>query len=66
MISPADAIILSLAAPLAATAGIALLDKRPNLREAATLLMGGALIALTVVVFLAVGEGARPGFVLMT
>jgi len=66
MISPADAIILSLAAPLAATAVIALLDRRPNLREAATLLMGGALIALTVVVFLAVGEGARPGFVLMT
>jgi multicomponent Na+:H+ antiporter subunit D len=62
----ADAILLALLAPLVATAAIAALNKRPNLREAATLLMGGVLIAFTVIVFLAVGQGARPGFTLMT
>jgi multicomponent Na+:H+ antiporter subunit D len=62
----ADAILLSLLAPLVGTAAIAALDARPNLREAATLLMGGVLIAFTVIVFLAVGDGARPGFTLMT
>lgn len=66
MISAGDAIALSVALPLAGVAAIWLLDRAPNLREAATLLTGGALIALTASVFLAVGDGARPGYFLFT
>jgi multicomponent Na+:H+ antiporter subunit D len=43
-----------------------LLDRTPNLREAATLVTGAALVALTIGVFIAVGEGARPGYFLFT
>jgi multicomponent Na+:H+ antiporter subunit D len=66
MIAPGLAVLLAIAAPLAATFVIWLLGSRPNLREAATLATGAGLIALTTIVFIAVGEGARPGYFLMT
>lgn len=66
MISPGDAVALSVALPLAGTLAIWLLGRAPNLREAATLVTGAALIALTIWVFQSVGEGARPGYFLFT
>ncbi len=66
MISPGDAVALSVALPFAGMIAIWLLDRAPNLREAATLVTGAALIALTIGVFLAVGEGARPGYFVFT
>lgn len=66
MISPGEAIAISVALPIAGMAAIWLLDRAPNLREAATLLTGAALIALTLIVFSAVGEGARPGWFVFT
>jgi multicomponent Na+:H+ antiporter subunit D len=66
MISPGDAIAFSVAAPIAGMAAIWLLDRSPNLREAATLLTGAALVALTLIVFSAVGDGARPGYFVFT
>ncbi|WP_428410064.1 proton-conducting transporter membrane subunit [Hyphococcus sp.] len=65
MISPALAIPLALALPLVGCLAIWLLDKSPNLREAATLITGGLLLVLALIVFASVGEGARPGFVLL-
>ncbi len=62
MISPGLAIPLALWAPLLGCVAIWLLDKSPNLREAATLITGVILLGLTVTVFLAVGEGQRPGY----
>ncbi len=64
--TPGLAIILALAVPLVGMAAILILDRAPNFREAATLATGAILIALTTLVFLSVGEGARPGFVLTT
>jgi len=66
VISPELAIIASLAVPLAGCLAIWLLDKRPNLREGATLATGVILLALTIVVFAAVGAGARPGYEVFT
>ncbi len=66
MISPGAAIIASLAVPLAGMVAIWLSDRSPNLREAMTLITGISLIALSIIVFLAVGEGARPGYILFT
>lgn len=66
MIEPGLAILLSMAAPVLAVGPIALFDRAPNLREAVTLITGAMLVALTLVVFLAVGDGARPGVVLFT
>ncbi len=66
MISAGDAVALSVALPIAGAGAVWLLDRAPNLREAATLLTGAALVALTLVVFLAVGEGARPGYFVFT
>lgn len=66
MIAPAQAVALSIAVPLIGTIAIWLLGRWPNFREAATLLTGAVLTALTIHVFLAVGEGARPGYVLLT
>ncbi len=60
MISPELAMPLALALPLVGFIAIWLLDKQPNLREAATLITGGALFALAIVVFAAVAGGARP------
>lgn len=62
MISAGDAIALSIVLPLAGMVAIWLLDRTPNLREAATLLTGAVLIVLALLVFSAVGDGARPGF----
>ena len=64
MISPAIAIPLSLALPLIGCLAIWLLDKHPNLREAATLVTGALLLTLALSIFGAVGGGERPGFVL--
>ncbi|HNR76685.1 MAG TPA: proton-conducting transporter membrane subunit [Parvularculaceae bacterium] len=64
--SPGNAIALSLAVPLVGFVAIWLAGRWPNLREAATLLTGVVLIALTLIVFAAVGEGARPGYLLYT
>ncbi len=66
MMSPGLAIISSIALPLAGFFAIWLFGRAPNLREAATLATGVALIALTAIVFSAVGDGARPGFVAIT
>ncbi|MHA7873211.1 MAG: proton-conducting transporter transmembrane domain-containing protein, partial [Hyphococcus sp.] len=65
MISPGLAIVLSLWVPLLGCLAIWLLDKQPNLREAATLATGAILLVLTITVFLAVGEGQRPGYLLI-
>ncbi len=62
MISPGLAIPLALWVPLLGCVTIWLLDKSPNLREAATLITGVILFVLTVTVFMAVSEGQRPGF----
>jgi multicomponent Na+:H+ antiporter subunit D len=62
MISPGLAIPLALWVPLLGCLAIWLLDKSPNLREAATLVTGAILFALTVTIFIAVSTGQRPGF----
>ncbi len=62
MISPGIAIAASVLVPLVGFLAIWLFDKSPNIREAATLTTGWLLLLLTVTVFLAVGEGARPGY----
>ncbi|MEO0398026.1 MAG: proton-conducting transporter membrane subunit [Pseudomonadota bacterium] len=62
MISPGDAILLSMLVPLVGFVGVWLFGKSPNLREAATLLSGAVTLLLTLTVFFAVGEGARPGY----
>lgn len=62
MISPGLAIPLTLALPVVGCLLIWLLDKQPNLREAATLITGGVLLLLAISVFMAVGEGQRPGY----
>jgi multicomponent Na+:H+ antiporter subunit D len=64
MISAGLAIILSIALPFIGCFLIWLLNRAPNLREAATLLTGAILIGLALIVFQAVGEGARPGYFL--
>ena len=64
MISPELAIPLSLGLPLAGFLAIWLLDKQPNLREAATLATGAVLFALAITVFMSVSGGARPEFTL--
>lgn len=46
--------------PLIGFVAIWLLDKSPNLREAATLITGGILLALVISIFAAVGGGDRP------
>ncbi len=65
MIAPELAIPLALGVPIAGFVAIWLLDKQPNLREAATLVTGGALLALVISVFAAVSGGARPEFTLV-
>lgn len=65
MISAALAIPLAVGIPLLGCFAIWLLDRRPNLREAATLVTGAVLLLLSITVFLAVGEGRRPGFILI-
>jgi multicomponent Na+:H+ antiporter subunit D len=65
MISPGFAIVLALWIPLLGCLAIWLLDKQPNLREAVTLITGVVLLVLTITVFLAVGEGRQPGYLLI-
>lgn len=65
MIDPGFAIVLSLWVPLLGCLAIWLLDKQPNLREAATLVTGAVLLVLTITVFLAVGNGERPEYQLI-
>ena len=62
MMSPDLAIPLALAVPVVGCLAIWLLDKSPNLREAATLLTGAVLFFLALTVFAAVGEGKSPGY----
>ncbi len=66
MMTPGLAIMASIVLPLIGALAIWLLGRAPNLREAATLVTGVGLVALTVVVFLAVGDGARPGYLALT
>ncbi len=65
MITPGLAIPLALVAPLLGCLAIWLLDKSPNLREGATLITAVVLLALTVMIFLAVGSGQQPGYMLI-
>lgn len=65
-LSAGDAIALTVALPLVGLVFIRLFGASPNLREAASLTIGGALIALSLSVFMSVGEGARPGFFVFT
>jgi len=65
-VSPGNAIALSMLVPMIGFVAIWAAGRSPNLREAATLVTGAVLIALTLVVFAAVGEGARPGYLLYT
>lgn len=60
MIAPELAIKIMIGLPFVAMVAIWLLDKAPNLREGVTLLTAAALTACALVVFLAVGNGARP------
>ncbi|MEO1136094.1 MAG: monovalent cation/H+ antiporter subunit D family protein, partial [Pseudomonadota bacterium] len=62
MISAGLAIPAAILVPLVGCLAIWLLDKQPNLREAATLITGAVLLFLTLVVFAAVGDGERPGY----
>ena len=62
MISPGLAIPLALGVPIVGFIAIWLLERKPNLREAATLITGAILFFLALVVFAAVGQGERPGF----
>lgn len=65
MISPGLAIVLSLWVPILGCVAVWLFDKQPNLREAATLITGAVLLFLTITVFMAVGAGERPGYLLI-
>ena len=66
MISPETAIVLSLIVPVIGFFFIWMLGRFPNLREAATLITGVILLALTIMIFVAVGNGARPEFTALT
>ncbi len=65
MIDANLAIPLALWAPLLGCVLIWLLDKSPNLREAATLVTGVILLGLAITVFAAVGAGERPTYELI-
>lgn len=62
MLAPQLAIALAVGVPLVGFVAIWLLDRFPNLREAATLATGAVLLLLTIIVFVSVGAGARPAF----
>lgn len=60
MISAPIAMLLSVVVPFFGLGAIWLLDKSPNLREAATLATAAILLVMTILVFLAVGDGGAP------
>lgn len=60
MISASVALGLSVTLPLAGCLAIWLLDKAPDAREGATLVTAVLLLALSIIVFLAVGAGETP------
>ncbi len=68
--TPADAfpatlaMVLALAAPVAGAGAVLLLRRRPNLREAASLVAAAVLLALLVPVHAAVSAGGRPSLAL--
>ena len=55
-------ILLSIVLPLAASVLIVLADKKPNIREAVTLVTASAVAAMVIVLASRVLAGARPGF----
>ena len=57
-------LVLSLAVPVAGAALIVLLRRRPNAREAASLVTAGALFAIVLQIHRAVSDGERPALVL--
>ncbi|GGY54764.1 proton-conducting transporter transmembrane domain-containing protein [Parvularcula lutaonensis] len=54
------AVVVSMAAPLVAFFVVALLDRSPNLREAASITAGLVTFYCAVTIFIGVGDGARP------
>lgn len=66
MPAPEQAIVAALLLPAAGAALIALAGRRPNLREAVTLLTAAALLACVLSLLPGVLAGARPGLVLLT
>ncbi len=64
-ISPDLAIALTLLVPVMGFFAIWLLGKSPNLREGATLIVGGVLLLLVLTIFTAVGNGESPHYLLI-
>ncbi len=64
--TPELGLLLLLVIPLSGAVGVLALSHWPNLREAATLLTGAALLANVVMLVLAVDAGARPTLTLMS
>ena len=62
--SPASAIAVSLLAPLAGAVAIRLLDRRPNLRETATVAAAATTFLAVLALFPEVDGGGRPSLVL--
>jgi multicomponent Na+:H+ antiporter subunit D len=62
LVSPDQAVFWSLVVPVFGLLGIMLADKSPNIREAVTLITGLITFYLTLTIFMAVGDGAEPGF----
>jgi multicomponent Na+:H+ antiporter subunit D len=60
LLSPETAMIVSMVVPVLGLCAVALLDRQPNLREAASLLTGAITLTCTLTVFIAVGAGERP------
>lgn len=66
MLAPEQAILASMALPLAGAALIALAGRRPNLREGITLATAAALLASVLLLLPVVMSGARPAVTLFT
>lgn len=63
--TPELGLVLLLAIPLAGTLGVLACSRWPNIREAATLLSGTALLANVTMLVLAVNKGTQPSLELM-
>ncbi|MEM1380327.1 MAG: proton-conducting transporter membrane subunit [Pseudomonadota bacterium] len=59
-VSPEFALVASLIVPLIGMSAVALLDRAPNLREAASITTGVITLFFTLTIFTAVAGGARP------